>query len=103
MSRLIGVITAIGLVVWTGLAWLGHALIDWGSALVASGAVALPVTGEAASWLSASALILGNISETVVIIIWALGAGLIVAAAAIAKRLLARRPAYSVPFKSGAN
>lgn len=103
MSRLIGGITVLGLLAWTLLAWLGHGVIEWGSGLAASGAIALPVTGEAADWLSWSALLLGSISEVVVIIVWALGAGLILAAAAVAKRLLARRPAPPVPFRSGVN
>lgn len=103
MGRLIWGIAGLGLLAWTLLAWLGHAVIEWVSGLAASGAVALPVTGEAADWLGWAAIILGDISGVVVIIVWALGAGLILAVAAVAKRLLARRPARSVPFRSGVN
>ena len=103
MGRLVWGIAGLGLLAWTLLAWLGHAVIEWGSGLAASGAIALPVTGEAADWLSWSALLLGNVSEVVVIIVWALGAAMILAVAAVAKRLLVRRAAPPVPFRSGVN
>lgn len=99
MARLVWWVAALGLLGWTLLAWLGHALLGWGAGLVSGGAIALPLEAEAAAWLSWLALLLGQASGAIVIAIWALGAGVILILAAVARRILARKTEPRQPLK----
>lgn len=76
--------------VWSLLAWAGHALLDWTSEWAAANADAVssvPAIVETISWGFRS---LGNASEIIVVIVWALGSILIVGVAGLANRFLTR-------------
>lgn len=76
---------------WSLVAWGGHALLDWTSNWAASNAdrvSGVPEIVETVSWAFRS---LGNASEFIVVIVWALGAVLILGLVGLANRFLARR------------
>ncbi len=78
---------------WSLLAWAGHALLDWTSewaAVNADRVSSVPEIVETVSWGFRS---LGNASEIIVVIVWALGSILIIGVAGLANRFLARRSA----------
>jgi hypothetical protein len=89
----IWVVAVIVLVIWSLVAWGGHALLDWASDWAAANADGISPVPEVVEWVSWGFLSLGNASEAIVLIVWALGAILIVALAGLASRLLARRRA----------
>ncbi|MBN9440683.1 hypothetical protein [Bosea sp. (in: a-proteobacteria)] len=90
-----------GLVVlclWSLIAWGGHALVDWTSDWAAANAdqvSGVPEIVETVSWALRS---VGNASEVIVVIVWALGAVLILGFMGLANRFLGRRrPSLSHP------
>jgi len=81
------------LAIWSLLAWVGHSLLDWTSewaAINADAVSSVPAIVETVSWAFRS---LGNASEIIVVIVWALGAILIIGVAGLASRFLAKRNA----------
>lgn len=98
MRNLIWIAGLAVLGLWSLLAWGGHALLDWTSNWAAANAdqvSAVPEIVETLSWAFRS---LGNASEIIVIIVWALGAVLILGLVGLANRFLGRRrPSLSHP------
>ncbi|MFC5508480.1 MULTISPECIES: hypothetical protein [Hyphomicrobiales] len=83
---------------WSLVAWGGHALLDWTSNWAAANADMVSGVPEIVETVSWAARGLGNASEIIVIIVWALGAILILGLVGLANRLLGRRrPSLSHP------
>ncbi|MCZ8041081.1 MAG: hypothetical protein O9330_01270 [Beijerinckiaceae bacterium] len=100
MRNLIWLGGLIVLGLWSLVAWGGHALLDWTSNWAAANAdqvSGVPEIVETLSWAFRS---LGNASEVIVLIIWALGAVLILGFIGLANRFLARRRPPLRPLKS---
>lgn len=83
----------VAIAVWSLVAWAGHGLLDWTSDWAAANADKVSSVPEIVEWLSWSLRSLGNASEIIVLIVWAIGSILIIAAAGLANRLLAGRKA----------
>ncbi len=83
----------VAIAVWSLIAWVGHGLLDWTSDLAADNADKVSSVPEVVEWLSWGLRSLGNASEIIVLIVWAVGSILIIAAAGLANRLLAGRQA----------
>lgn len=98
MRSLIWIAGLVVLGLWSLVAWGGHALLDWTSNWAAANAdmvSGVPEIVETLSWAFRS---LGNASEIIVLIVWALGALLIVGLFGLANRFLGRRrPSVSHP------
>ncbi len=83
---------------WSLVAWGGHALLDWTSNWAAANADMVSGVPEIVETVSWAARGLGNASEIIVIIVWALGAVLILGLVGLANRFLGRRrPSPSHP------
>lgn len=83
-------------VIWSLLAWAGQGLLDWTSNWAAVNADQVSSVPEIVEWLSWALRSLGNASEIIVLIVWALGSILILAAAGLASRLLrGRKPKFT--------
>jgi len=96
MSISVWVAAMAALVVWSLLAWGGHALLDWSSDWAAANADKISPVPEVVEWLSWSFSSLGYASEIVVVIIWAIGSILIVGLAGLISRFLAgRQPKFA--------
>lgn len=92
----LGGLVVLGL--WSLVAWGGHALLDWTSNWAAANADMVSGVPEIVETVSWAARGLGNASEIIVIIVWALGAILILGLVGLANRLLGRRrPSLSHP------
>ena len=83
----------IALAVWSLLAWVGHALLDWSSDWASANADKISSVPEIVEWVSWGFRSLGNASEIVVVIVWAIGAILIIGLAGLVSRFLAGRAA----------
>jgi hypothetical protein len=92
----LGGLVVLGL--WSLVAWGGHALLDWTSNWAAANADVVSGVPEIVETVSWAARGLGNASEIIVIIVWALGAILILGLIGLANRFLGRRrPSLSRP------
>jgi hypothetical protein len=89
----------IALVVWSLLAWGGHALLDWSSDWAAANADKISPVPEVVEWVSWSFRSLGYASEIVVVIIWGVGSILIIGVAGLVSRFLAGRQAKFADLK----
>lgn len=93
MRAIVWGVAGAALVVWSLLAWGGHALLDWSSDWAAANADKLSSAPEIVEWSSWALRGIGDASEILVLILWALGAILVVGIAGVVNRLLAgRRP-----------
>jgi F0F1-type ATP synthase membrane subunit a len=79
--------------VWSLVAFAGHGLLDWTSDWAAANADKVSSVPEIVEWLSWGLRSLGNASEIIVLIVWALGSILIIGAAGLASRFFAGRKA----------
>jgi hypothetical protein len=93
MRRGIRVLAIVAIVVWSLMAWAGHGLLDWTSDWAAANADKVSSVPETVEWLSGALRSLGNASEIVVLIVWALGSILIIGAAGLVSRIFAGRKA----------
>lgn len=91
MRIFVWIFSIVALAVWSLLALAGHALLDWSTDWAAANADKLSSTPETVEWTSWAVRILGNTSEIVVVIVWAIGALLIVGLASLSSRFLSKR------------
>jgi hypothetical protein len=89
----------VAIAVWSLVAWVGHGLLDWTTDLAADNADKVSSVPEIVAWLSWGLRSLGNASEIIVLIVWAIGSILIIAAAGLANRFLAGRKAKFADLK----
>lgn len=87
----IWILAIIAIAIWSLIAWAGHSLFDWTSDWAAANADKVSSVPEIVEWLSWGLRSLGNASEIIVLIVWALGSILIVGAAGLASRFFAGR------------
>lgn len=90
MKTIIWIITAIVTGLWSLLAWFAHGLVGVAGSLIAANADIVPVDPllvEWASWLASAGT---GIGEWLVVIVWAVGSLLLLAAGFAATRLLPR-------------
>ncbi|MBX9907523.1 MAG: hypothetical protein K2Z25_02315 [Beijerinckiaceae bacterium] len=83
----------VAIAVWSLIAWAGDGLLDWTTDWAADNADKVSSVPEIVEWLSWGLRSLGNASEIIVLIVWAIGSILIIAAAGLANRFLAGRKA----------
>lgn len=83
----------VAIAVWSLVAWIGHGLLDWTTDWAADNADKVSSVPQIVEWLSWGLRGLGNASEIIVLIVWAVGSILIIAAAGLANRFLAGRQA----------
>ncbi|MGY6251386.1 hypothetical protein ACXIUS_28270 [Bosea thiooxidans] len=93
MRLAIWMLALVAIAVWSLVAWAGHGLLDLTSDWAAANADKISSVPEIVEWLSWALRSLGNASEIVVLIVWALGSILIIGAAGLASRVLAGRKA----------
>ncbi len=86
-------VALVALVVWSLLAWGGHALLDLSSDWAAANADKISSVPDIVEWASWGFRSLGNASEIVVMIAWAVGVIPIVGAAIFISWLLSGRKA----------
>lgn len=84
---------------WSLIAWIGHGLLDWTTDWAADNADKVSSVPEIVEWLSWGLRSLGNASEIIVLIVWAIGSILIIAAAGLANRFLVSRKAKFADLK----
>lgn len=77
MKRLIWSIVAIGLLVWSGLAWAVYSLLGWGGNLASSNVDILTPNPEVVEWLSWLTMFGSDVAEWFVVGVW--GAGVVLA------------------------
>ncbi len=87
----IWMIAFVAIAVWSLIAWVGHGLLDWTTDWAADNADKVSSVPEIVEWLSWSLRSLGNASEFIVVIVWALGSILIIGAAGLSSRFFAGR------------
>lgn len=88
MKKLVWPVIAIGLLIWSGLAWMAHSLVGWGGNLASSNADIVTPVPEAVEWMSWIALFSTNLIEWLVIGIWAIGVVIALAIGFAGNRLL---------------
>ena len=91
MRLLIWSVATVALALWSLVAWAGPGLLDWSSDWAAANADQVSSVPEIVEWLSWALRSIGNASEIIVVIVWALGSILIIGLAGIANRFLAGR------------
>jgi hypothetical protein len=91
MRLAIWIIATVAIALWSLVAWAGHGMLDWTSDWAAANADQVSSVPEVVEWLSWGLHSLGNASEIVVLIVWALGSILIIAAAGLVSHFLAGR------------
>ncbi|ODT17384.1 MAG: hypothetical protein ABS35_25970 [Kaistia sp. SCN 65-12] len=89
----IWILAIVAIAFWSLVAWAGHGLLDWTTDLAAENADKVSSVPEIVEWLSWGLRSLGNASEIIVLIAWAIGSILIVGLAGLANRLLVGRKA----------
>lgn len=93
MNKLIWAVAGIAILVWSGLAWLGHGLLEWATAFASSNADRLTLGSEFSGLLIWLAGLLDGAGGFIIAAIWLIVSAAIVAVAAILSRLLGRRAA----------
>ena len=91
MRLLIWSVATVAVALWSLVAWAGQGLLDWSSDWAAANADQVSSVPEIVEWLSWALRSIGNASEIIVVIVWALGSVLIIGLAGIANRFLAGR------------
>jgi hypothetical protein len=91
MKLAIWLVAIAGIVVWSFVAWAGHGILNWSSNWAAANADQVSSVPEIVEWLSWALRGIGNASEIIIVIVWALGSILIIGLAGIASRFLSSR------------
>jgi hypothetical protein len=91
MNKLIWAVAGIAILVWSGLAWLGHGLLEWATAFASSNADRLTLGSEFSGLLVWLAGLLDGAGGFIIAVIWFIVSAGIVAVAAILSRLLGRQ------------
>jgi hypothetical protein len=73
MKKIVWGVVAVGLMLWSALAWVVHSLVGWGGSLASGNVDVLTPHPEAVEWLSWLAILGTDVSEWIVIGIWGLG------------------------------
>lgn len=91
MRLAIWIFATVAVAFWSLVAWAGHGLLDWTSDWAAANADQVSSVPETVEWLSWAVRSIGNASEIIVVIVWALVSILIMGLAGIADRFLTGR------------
>ncbi|MBS4049238.1 MAG: hypothetical protein KG075_23035 [Alphaproteobacteria bacterium] len=97
MNKLIWIVAGFALLVWSGLAWLGHGLLEWATAFASSNADQLTLGSEFSGLLVWLAGLLDGAGGFIIAVIWLVVSAAIVAVAAILSRLLGQRSSPQTP------
>lgn len=98
MQRIVWIIAAMALALWSLLAWLGNAMLGWLADFVAANAGQLTMAGELAGWLSWSAALADAAGGALIVVVWLLGSVAIAIVAFFISRLAGR---HAPPQKPG--
>jgi hypothetical protein len=88
MKTLIWILFAIGLAVWSFMAWLAHTVIGFGGNIASGNADVFGLPPEAVEFVSWFAQFGAGVGEWLVIVVWALGAAIMWFTAYLLTRLL---------------
>ncbi len=97
MNKLIWIVAGFALLVWSGLAWLGHGLLEWATAFASSNADQLTLGSEFSGLLVWLAGLLDGAGGFIIAVIWLVVSAAIVAVAAILSRLFGQRASGQQP------
>lgn len=103
MTRLIWGVAGVAILAWSGVAWLGHGLVEWIAAFAGSHADQLTLGPDLAGLLAWLAGVAGAAGGIVIVLVWLAGCVAIAVVAAVLSRLLGRRsnqhrPGYPLPY-----
>lgn len=103
MTRFVWGVAGVAILVWSGVAWLGHGLVGWIAAFASSNADQLTLGPDLAGLLAWLAGVLGAAGGIVIVLVWLAGCVAIAVVAAVLSRLLGRRsnlhtPGYRLPY-----
>jgi hypothetical protein len=73
MKKLVWLIVAVAIAIWSGLAWAAHSLIGWGGTVANNNADIVTQNPEAVEWLSWLALFGSDVGSWLVIGVWGFG------------------------------
>ncbi len=73
MTKLVWGIVAVGLVVWSALAWVVYSLLGWAGNIASSNADVLTPHPETVVWLSWLAMFGSDASAWIIAVVWGLG------------------------------
>lgn len=101
MQRVVWIVAGIGFLLWSLLAWAGHAVLDWLADFTAGNAGQLTANMELADWLAWAAGLAGSAGGALIVVVWLFGSAVIALAAFGISRLVLRygaqqRPRYEV-------
>jgi hypothetical protein len=88
MKKLVWGIIAIGIALWSGLAWLAYQIVGWGGHVASGNADILTPHPETVEWLSWLAIFGTGVAEWIVLAVWAIGVVIALALGALGGRLL---------------
>jgi hypothetical protein len=86
VKKLVWGVIGIGVLLWSGLAWIVHSLVGWGGNLASGNADVLTPHPETVEWLSWLALFGTNVGEWIVIAVWGVGVALALLIGAFSSR-----------------
>lgn len=103
MNKLIWAVAGLAILVWSGVAWLGHGLLEWATGFASSNAEQLTLGSEFSGLLVWLAGLLDGAGGFIIAVIWLVVSVAIVAVAAVLSRLLGRQsrpqiPGYQLPY-----
>lgn len=90
MQRVVWIVAAIGFVLWSILAWLGHVVLGWLADFATRNADQLTIGGEFADWLTWAADLIGAAGGTLIVIVWLFGSIVIAVLAFVISKLAQR-------------
>ena len=89
MRTLVWIIAAVALAVWSALAWAVHALVGFAGGVAGRNADIATSDPQTVEWLYEAARLATGLGEYAVIIVWALGA-IVILLAPMAASMIAR-------------
>jgi hypothetical protein len=88
MKFLIWFVTLAAVAVWSLLAWGAHALVGVAGNVASSNSDAFPLPPETIEWISWLSVAAANTGEWLIVVVWALVTGLLLALGTAASRFL---------------
>lgn len=90
MRKMVWPFIALGLIVWSGIAWLAHSLLQWGGNVASSNVDLVPVDPETVELFSWLAVFGTDVLQWAVIGVWGLGVALALGLGFLGQKALPR-------------
>jgi hypothetical protein len=88
MRKILWPIVVLGIVVWSALAWIANAVIQWGGNIASSNVDQVPVDPETVEMFSWLAIFGTDVLQWMVIAVWGLGVVIALALGFLGQKLL---------------